>query len=116
MKNIYIGIMASVIVLISAGASAGQNWCSGTIQHLYLNHDGALVIHGSWRGTHTEICNINEDRLGVTPEVCKGWLSVAMAAKLSTTTVILHYPDVPSCAAIPQYSGAPRPTYLMLSE
>lgn len=112
MKNIILAICLSA----SFASYAGQEWCSGTIEHTYLSYDGTLYINGTWRGSHTSICNVNGVRLDVSADVCKGWLSIAMAAKLSKTKVILYYPDIPSCGEIPTYEASPRPSYLMLSE
>lgn len=108
----YIALLAVLGAPVSA--AAGSNWCEGVTNNTYLSHNGVLYINGSWRNQHTAICSIKGDRLGVTPEVCKGWLSAAIAAKLSQNTVVVHYEDVPSCAEVPQYGAAPRPTYLML--
>jgi len=103
-----------LFVCVQSSAMAGQNWCSGKITHTYLYEDGTLFINGDWRNQHTAICNINKDRQGISPDVCKSWLSIAMAAKLSEAKVIVYYKDVPSCSDIPQYGGAPNPGYLML--
>ena len=110
-KRLFIGSM----LLMSFQSFADSVWCSGKITHTYLNHDGVLYIHGTWRNQHTAICDVDNIRDGVTPETCKGWLSIAMAAKLSQNNVVLHYGDVPSCSAIPQYNSAPKPSYLMLA-
>jgi hypothetical protein len=95
---------------------AGQFWCTGTIDYTYLTKDGLLYINGSWRQQHTILCNINIEREGVTIETCKGWLSIAMAARLSQVPVVVHYADVPSCEQIPKYGAAPVPSYLMMSK
>lgn len=102
--------------LFSLSTHAGQQWCSGKITHTYLAEDGTLVIRGDWRNQHTAICNVNTDRKGVSPEVCKSWLSIALAAKLSKADVVVYYSDVPSCSEVPQYSAAPKPGYLMLDD
>lgn len=111
MNTSRIKLMTGFIIFVSVEAFAGQQWCSGTINHTYLDHGGTLYINGSWRDQHTAVCNVNMERYGVSQDTCKGWLSVAMAAKLSKTKVVVHYSDVPSCGEIPQYGAAPKPSY-----
>lgn len=94
--------------------AAGQ-WCSGKISNIHVGADGQLYIVGSWRKQHTTICNINENRRGVTPEVCKSWLSLAITAYTTEVAVTMHYGNIESCGAIPAYGSAPAPSYLMLA-
>ena len=116
MKHLIYHFLLAGIVFISFHSLAASTWCNGTIKHTYIDSGGTLFISGTWRNQHTAVCNVNNARLEVTPETCMAWVSLALAAKLSQTKVVIHYADVPSCSAIPQYNTAPRPSYLMLSE
>lgn len=109
-------IFILLLILMSSYVHSEPQWCSGLITHTYVTGDGVVVIRGEWRMEHTAICNINVARSGVSPEVCKGWLSMVMSAKLSKTEMTAYYDDVDSCQAIPAYAASPAPGYLMLSE
>ncbi len=91
--------------MLSSRVFADAKWCNGLITHAYLTGDGVLVIRGTWRMEHTAICNLNVALNGVSPEVCKSWLSMVMAAKLSGTEMTVYYSDVDSCETIPAYSS-----------
>ena len=110
-----LSIFLSLALLASACYSA-QQWCTGVIRHTYINKQGNLYIFGDWRNEHTQICNLNSLWQGVEPEVCKGWLSIALAAKLSGAKVTVQYNDVASCSEVPRYETAPSPSYIMVTE
>lgn len=109
-------VLSLFFTLCSSGVSAAPEWCYGTIKRAYLTSDGSLIIRGSWANDYTQICNLNAAWKGVSVGTCKGWLSLAMAAKLSSSNVIVYYLNISSCDAIPHYGLAPSPNYLMLNE
>ena len=97
----------------SAVFSAGQ-WCVGTIDNTYIGHDGSVFITGSWRGEHTQVCNLTTAWKSVATDTCKTWVSYIQVAFASRSKVTMHYNDVASCGEIPSYSTSPKPSYIML--
>ncbi len=111
MKKLFLVL---VMLFFSVTVNAAQQWCTGTISHTYLTSTGELVIRGTWRNQHTMVCSLESEWKGVSTETCKGWLSLAVAAKISEANVIVYYSDVPSCTEIAAYGSAPNPGYIML--
>lgn len=109
----WICVAFTICLFTSFNAAAGPQWCSGSVEKSWVNKNGNLYIFGSWRKEHTQICNINNTWNGVSPEICKSWLSIVLAAKMSSTPVTVQYADVPSCSEIPKYESSPSPEYVM---
>ena len=107
-------IVTLSLIIMSFSLSAAPQWCEGTITSLYQDVNGGVVINGTWRGDHTQICNVNSEWNGVSTEVCKSWLSILIAANLSKEDVLVKYADLDSCATVPKYGDSPSPLYVML--
>lgn len=90
-------------------------WCSGTISASWVNDGGAVLILGSWRGDHTQICNIKVEWRGITPDVCAAWMAKVDAAVALGRAVTLLYPNESGCGSLPTYSDTPAPSYVMLN-
>ena len=102
--------------LLSIAVSAAPQWCSGQITSTWIDEAGHVVIKGTWRNDHTQVCNLNTTWKGVTTETCKGWLSLAQVAQVAKTGVTVYYADITSCADMPVYQASPNPGYVMLTE
>lgn len=112
----YKKILAVIILItLSGNAFPAQN-CRGTIDYLYVHRNGDVVLFGSWAADYTNICNMNTEWKSVSAGTCKGWLSIALTAKASKLDVRLRYTEAnaPACNAIPSYTNAPSPGYIML--
>jgi len=90
--------------------------CVGTIDKFYLEKDGRLTIYPSWKGGYVTICNTLYSYKGVSSEVCKGWLSIALTARAAKIQTVASYPQFDSCSQVLNYSEADTPNYLMLYE
>lgn len=106
----------SMLFLFAASVAAEPQWCSGTLTNIYVSEGGEVTIRGTWRNEHTVICNLNQPRSNISVEVCKSWLSMALAAKMAKAEVTVYYSDVQSCGSIPAYTSSPSPGYFMLRE
>ena len=109
-------LILMLIVLFPSVAWTAPQWCSGTITGTYIWKDGSLYINGSWRGTWTRICNLQTTLDGVTPEVCKAWMSYVVTGKTTNTPMTVYYSELESCSSIPHYNSAPIPGYVMLRQ
>ena len=104
---------AFIWLLASTSVSAANVWCEGKIAGHYLAGDGSLYIKGSWRNDWTQVCNLNQSWKNISPNVCEGWLSMSQTAKVADLDVILMYSTTYQCNAMPNYSSAPAPIYIM---
>ena len=105
--------MVLIFMCFCSSVQAAVN-CSGDIKRVYVTKVGDLVILGSWRNDYTKVCNVAIEWGGVKDSTCKAWLSIAEAAQISKTPVIVRY-NLSSCSDIPTYTASPSPEYLMLS-
>jgi hypothetical protein len=112
-KLLALTLALSTMSILSHAGSA--HWCTGTIEHTYLDKTGGLFIAATFLQNHTKICDLNGMWKDVDAEICKGWMSQVLAAKLSKTTVTMFYPDITACNEIPTYGNAPSPSYVMLT-
>jgi hypothetical protein len=118
-------IFAALSVLstgFSASAIAGPQWCTGTIDSVWINYTGDVFIRPSWRlGDHVRVCNVNDQTTGpngltVAPTVCLSWVSLLRSAASTAKSTVTHYSEAPSCETIPTYANAPFPFYIMLNK
>ncbi|CZF86984.1 hypothetical protein GMA8713_05025 [Grimontia marina] len=103
------------LLLFSSQAFSNAVWCYGNVERVYVEHSGGLIIFSTWRNEYTQLCSVNSVWKGITQEVCKSWLSMAMTAKVSQVPVITHYASS-SCESMPTYSNALAPIYFMLNK
>jgi len=96
-------------------AQAAQQWCTGTIKAVYAMVDGSLYINGSYRNQWTQICNLMAVWKGVDPGMCKQWYAMSMTLRVTGEPAVVYYYDAPTCDAIPYYSDAPAPGYIMIN-
>lgn len=120
-KRCTYGIKSFIVILsclCSVNATAALQWCAGTIAVLWVTSGGDLYISPSWRGDHIRLCNVRltttVGAASVDQTTCLAWMSLLRQAKVSNATTIIMYDDIPSCAAIPTYTSAPIPAYVML--
>lgn len=108
------GIFAVILLMTSSAICAKTQWCSGTISNLWIDKGGSIFLYGTWRNGHTKICNLNKSWKGVSPSTCKSWQALTQQAHATQKKVIVQYKNLSSCKAIPTYSRALSPNYVML--
>ena len=110
----------ALALMLHAGPSlAAAQWCSGTINALWVDSAGNVYIYPSWRADHLRVCNVNEAVASaggpsVSITTCLSWLSLLKAGNVAAKSMITHYVEAPACSAIPTYVSAPTPSYIML--
>ena len=100
---------------LSGITEAAQQWCSGTINGVYATSDGSLYIWGSYRNQWTQICNLSVVWKGVDSGMCKQWYAMSMTLRVTGEPATVYYYDASTCDAIPYYSDAPAPGYIMIN-
>lgn len=108
------GIFTGVLLMASSAIYAKTQWCTGSITYLWVDKNGSIFIHGTWRNEHTQICNLNKAWKAVSPSTCKSWQALTQQAHATQKKVIVQYLNLSSCKAISTYAGAPSPNYVML--
>lgn len=100
--------------LLAVQVQAAQ-WCTTNVSNLYIQSDGGVVVAASARGDYLQVCNINQDWKGVTPPTCASWLGLIRSGVSRGASMIFYYAEDTACSAIPTYSAAPAPGYVMLN-
>lgn len=107
-------LLSIFLLLILSLNSYGFVNCFGKINNVYVAKNGDLTLHTTWKNGYAAICNVSSARDGVSPEVCKSWLSIALSAQVSNSTTVAQYGALTNCSEVPDYSAAPGPNYLMI--
>jgi hypothetical protein len=90
-------------------------WCNWKVSNVWTAVDGMLYAYFKERGDHIALCNLRAEWKGVPKEACRAWNQYLTVASLTKKVVVVHYTSAPACAAIPYYSNAPAPVYVMLT-
>ncbi len=115
MKNSIFMMLASLALAFSSNANAATS-CSGFLTNVISYANGDVTIYGLWRTDWTQICNLNQERLGVSPQTCFSWFSIMSSAITENKQVVVYYPTLTQaqCATMPTYASAPVPGYVRL--
>ena len=107
-----------ILLIFSTYANASYHFCKGKISTAWTEGDGDVYIVGTWRGAHTQICNVNNVWKGVEPEACKVWVSSVQLAYVAKSDVTVRYSGsaIDSCASAPTYGATPAPNYVMITK
>lgn len=91
---------------------AGELYCTGKVENVYVEPNGNVIIKGSWRDHWTRICNTTGDDT----VTCSLWASYAATAVKDNLNVTVRYMvnDGSTCTTLPTYSDSPKPSYFML--
>ena len=111
MDKVMSRILFFVTFLMSMPSMARNMWCGGTLEGVYIEAAGNLMIRGTWRNDWTKICNVNSD-----PVTCSLWASYAANALQNQNSVTLMYSGDFKCDTIDIYADAPTPLYFMLNK
>lgn len=111
--------IATTCVVMCASATAANLWCVGPVANLWIDQSGNAFLHPSWHQSYVLLCNVNQNSTtGVTPTTCMSWVSLARAAMQRAVPMTIYYEGIAatSCNAIPEYSAATPPYYVMLNQ
>ncbi|WP_298303436.1 hypothetical protein [uncultured Erythrobacter sp.] len=108
-------IMASLLAAtLTTQANAATHWCTGSVETFYVSSNGLAIFKPAWSPVYLQICNVNEDWNGVSPNVCMAWVAKVDAAIGLSKQIRIKYDDVPACDQVPSNASSPPPVYLML--
>lgn len=113
MKN-FLTKLIPTLFFLSTSSVAGYD-CYGEVDVILQYSNGDLNVRTSYRDEYTVFCNLETRRLNVSPETCKGMLSILLTAKASNKKIITYY-NSHTCETLPIYGSAPAPVYVGLYE
>jgi len=100
------------LLLISPVAMADIQ-CSGEVKNVLQYNNGNVNVFTTYRNDYTVMCNVKDHWKGVSPESCKGMLSVLLTAQSTGKRIATYYSgNAHTCQNLPYYSGAPGPVYV----
>ena len=104
-------------LLLISPVAAADIWCTGKIKKVLQYANGDVTVFTSYRNGYTVMCNIKNDWKGVSPQACKGMLSVLLTAQSTVKEITTHYPgNQYTCQNLPHYGSAPGPIYVGISK
>lgn len=107
-------VLILVLLLFSSKLLAAFD-CKVDLHAVLIYGNGLVNVLHSGRGDYTVICNVSEERLGVSPTTCALWASMLISLKKDGKKADFYYNSTPqynSCATLPHYSNAPAPVYI----
>lgn len=115
MKRLITGAIAIATLVLPSTANAATA-CSGFLTNVISYANGDVTIYGLWRTDWTQICNLNQERLGVSPQTCFSWFSIMSSSITENKQVVVYYPTLTQdqCATMPTYASSPVPGYVRL--
>lgn len=108
-----LGVVFMMFVIM--GAKADPQWCAGRITQVIVYGNGDVTVFADWRNGWVTICNLSTSYGSVSPQTCKGYLVITQQSIAMGRKSVVYYDSAPACNAIPVYSAAPAPGYVMLS-
>lgn len=112
-----LSVLKFLLLMFAAiyGANARADQCSGRVLGIFVNNTGNLYIQASYRNEWTQICNVTSTWKGISPDLCKQWSSLVTALRVTQEPVVVYYSETMACNAIPYYTDAPAPVYVMIA-
>ena len=108
-------ILGFICFSLMANFSYAAIDCIGKVNKVLIYQSGVVNIKTSWRGDYVHICNLKEERAGVSIATCAMWASMLQNIKKSGGDASFYYnPDstYDSCSNVPTYSASPAPVYI----
>lgn len=86
--------------------------CMVKINNVLIYRDGSVNVHHTGHGGYTVVCNLNADRLGVSPVTCAMWAAMLQHIKKNSGNAHFYFDGEGSCATLPSYWNSPAPVYI----
>lgn len=87
--------------------------CIGEVKNVLQYANGTVNVYTSYRGNYTVMCSVKDHWKGVSPESCKGMLSILLTAQSTGKKIATYYSgDQYTCQTLPHYGSAPGPVYV----
>ncbi|WP_277373650.1 hypothetical protein [Pseudomonas sp. AA-38] len=103
-------VMFSYVGIVNAAFE-----CASDINAVLIYSNGVVNVLHSGAGKYTHICNLNEERQGVSVTTCAMWAGMLLNLKSENKKADFYYntaQDYNSCSELPSYGGAPAPVYI----
>jgi len=105
--------VVSALLLLTFATAPHANQCYGTIDALYVDSAGNVLIDPSFRNGWLQICNAISPWNGIDPVTCKTWIALATTLRVTREQAVVSYSATIACDALPAYGAAPGPAYVM---
>ena len=103
-------VLLVCLALFCQPAAAATFWCTGALNRILVYGNGDVMISPDWNASWVAICNVRTERLGVSTDTCKAWLTLIESAKAQGNVVgVIYNSGAYSCSTIPSYGGSPAP-------
>ncbi len=114
MKNIFLIIILS-ISFIASTANASVS-CVGKVNKILIYGKGTVRVFPSWRNNWVQICNLSEEKEGVSITTCAMWASMLQNIKENGGDAVFYYApeddSFDSCSTVPLNNNSPAPVYI----
>lgn len=101
------------IGLLMSGPVLADISCTGQVKNVLQYANGTINVFTSYRGDYTVMCSVKDHWKGVSPESCKGMLSVLLTAQSTGKRIATYYSgNQYTCQTLPHYGSAPGPVYV----
>ncbi len=99
------------ILTVSSTAHAATITCKGTVAEIETLYTGIVRLNVSGSGVSNKayFCSVKSEWKGISAEVCKSWVSKAIAARVSGKPVEITYLNSSSCSSLPINSASTAP-------
>ena len=104
-------ILAFATFSVNSAALASFQ-CNVTVQKVLIYNDGSVNVYHSGRSDYTYICNLSEERQGVSVTTCAMWASMLQNIKKNNGIAQFYYSGDGSCSTLSTYSASPAPVYI----
>ncbi len=104
-------LMFLVLVLLAPVSHATFN-CNVSITKVLVYSSGAVNVLHTGRGDYTFICNLKEERDGVSIATCAMWTSMLQSIKKHNGQAAFYFNGDGSCSTLPTYASSPTPVYI----
>ena len=104
-------VLFFILALTSFNSLAAFN-CTVTVKRVLVYGSGAVNVLHTGRNDYTVICNLNEERLGVSITTCAMWTSMLQNIRENQHKAVFHYNGDGACATLPVYGSTPAPVYI----
>ena len=104
-------VLAASALLASSPARADVT-CAFVPPTAHVMAAGDVLISNGQ--DYFQVCNLRATWKGVEAATCFAWFSTINTAVVEKKAVILWYAGLNVCSAVPTYSNAPAPLYVML--
>jgi hypothetical protein len=108
MKN----LMILIVLIFNCKAVQASYICTGKIDHFQVTASGGVQVTSESifnDGVGRAVCYLTQVWKGVSPESCKTWVAMILAAEATGTVIRIQYQDELTCTTQPTWASASSP-------